>query len=115
NNLTLGAPVARVDPVTGKPISINSFLTPGSTPFLYTPGTGGVNNAANFQFLDSTCNYNKYMADGCTVRDTVSNIQPQNENINVLAGLTKKLGGDWELNLKASLFQRNSINNRGVP
>ncbi|MRW92889.1 TonB-dependent receptor [Duganella sp. FT80W] len=113
NNLTLGAPVAGLD-ASGKPRSINSFLTAASTPFLYTPGTGTTSNAANFQFLDSSCNYTKYMANGCTVRDTVSNIQPQSENINVLAGFTKKLGGDWELNAKASLFQRNSINNRGM-
>jgi iron complex outermembrane receptor protein len=113
NNLTLGAPVAGLD-ANGKPRSINSFLTAASTPFLYTPGTGTTNNAANFQFLDANCNYTKYMANGCTVRDTVSNIQPQSENVNVLAGFTKKLGGDWELSAKASLFQRNSINNRGM-
>ena len=115
NDIRLGAPVARINPVTGKPVSINGFLTAASTPFLYTPGTGGVNNAANFQFLDPSCNYNKYMSNGCTLRDTWGNIQPKSENINVLAGLTKKLGNDWELGLKASLFRRESTNNRGVP
>jgi iron complex outermembrane receptor protein len=121
NNIGLGAPVARIDPVTGKPVSINNFLAAATSPFLYNPNgpkTGSpaaaVNNPANFQFLDTNCNYNKYMADGCIVRDTAGNIQPESENFNILAGLTKKLGNDWELGLKASLFRRNSVNNRGM-
>jgi iron complex outermembrane receptor protein len=99
----------------GAPSSINSFLTTANSPFLYNPaGAGGVKNAANFQFLDpSACNYTKYMAGGCTVRDTTTNIQPATENINVMVGLTKKLNNDWELAFKGSMFQRNSINNRG--
>jgi iron complex outermembrane receptor protein len=99
----------------GAPSVINSFLTAANSPFLYNAaGTGGVNNPANFQFLDpSQCNYTKYMAGGCTVRDTTTNIQPATENINVLVGLTKKLSNDWELAFKGSMFQRNSINNRG--
>ncbi|KQV49943.1 TonB-dependent receptor [Massilia sp. Root335] len=99
----------------GVPSSINSFLTATSSPFLYNAaGAGGVNNAANFQFLDPTaCNYTKYMAGGCAVRDTTTNIQPATENINVMVGLTKKLNNDWELAFKGSMFQRNSINNRG--
>ena len=99
----------------GAPSSINSFLTAASSPYLYNPaGAGGVNNPANFQFLDpSACNYTKYMAGGCTVRDTTTNIQPATENVNVMVGLTKKLNNDWELAFKGSMFQRNSINNRG--
>jgi hypothetical protein len=34
-------------------------------PFFYNPAGTGVNNPANFQFLDPSCNYNKYMAGGC--------------------------------------------------
>jgi iron complex outermembrane receptor protein len=117
NNLTLGVPT-----------SLNGFLTPTNTPFLYNPAgpalpgtnplTGkpysAADNPANFQFLSSNCDFNKYRAGGCAVRDTQSNIQPATENVNVLAGFTKKLAGDWELNAKASLFQRNSINNRNA-
>jgi iron complex outermembrane receptor protein len=99
----------------GVPTSVNSFLTPTRSPFLYNAaGAGGVNNAANFQFLDPTqCNYAKYMSGGCAVRDTTSNIQPETENINLLIGMTKKLNNDWELAFKGSLFQRDSLNNRG--
>lgn len=119
NDLTLGVPT-----------SLNSYLTQASSPFLYNPSgpvinAGQINpqtgqkysaadNPANYQFLDSNCNFAKYRAGQCAVTDNVSFIQPQVENINVLAGFTKKLAGDWEVSAKASYFQRNSINNRGV-
>jgi iron complex outermembrane receptor protein len=106
NNLNLGVPTA-----------VNSFLTPTNTPFLYNPsGTGGVNNAANFTFLDpSKCNYQKYMAGQCSVTNNDGYIQPETENVNLLIGLTKKLNQDWELAFKGSMFQRKSLNNRGTP
>jgi iron complex outermembrane receptor protein len=114
NNLTLGNPVARLDPVTGLPVSLNGFLTAASSPFLYNPsGAGGVNNAANYRFLDASCNFEKYRAGGCAVRDTQGFIQPETENINLLVGMTKKLGSDWELAFKGSMFNRTSTNNRG--
>jgi iron complex outermembrane receptor protein len=106
----------------GVPTSLNGFLTATNTPFLYNPagnnpaGVTNVNNPANYQFLDpSACNFNLYRAGGCAIRDTVTNIQPATENINVLVGMTKKLGNDWELALKGSMFKRNSVNNRGLP
>jgi iron complex outermembrane receptor protein len=103
-DLTYGVPTAR-----------NSFLAAGSSPFLYNPsGTGGVNNAANFQFLDSNCNYTKYRAGQCAITDTTGNIQPQSENLNLLVGMTKKLNADWELAFKGSMFKRDSSNNRGL-
>ena len=112
NNLTLGVPT-----------NLNGFLTTANTPFLYNsttvangnPNAGGANNPANFRFLDPSCNYELYRAGGCSVRDTVSNIQPATENVNVLIGMTKKLNDDWEIAFKGSLFRRDSINNRGVP
>ncbi len=118
NDLTLGVPT-----------SLNSWLTQASSPYLYNPSgpalpginpqTGKANSAAdnpaNFQFLDSNCNFAKYRAGQCAVTDNSAFIQPQVENINILTGFTKKLGGDWELNAKASYFKRDSTNNRGVP
>ena len=104
NDLTLGVPT-----------SLNSFLTQASTPFLYNAGgAGGANNPANFSFLDSNCNYAKYRAGQCAVTDNSSFIQPEVDNINVLVGMTKKLGSDWELAFKGSFFKRDSVNNRGV-
>ena len=104
------------DLTLGAPTTVNSFLTPASSPFLYNAsGAGGVDNAANFTFLDPTrCNYTLYRAGKCTVADTTSYIQPATENINVLVGMTKKLSQDWEVSFKGSLFQRNSVNNRGT-
>jgi iron complex outermembrane receptor protein len=101
NNLTLGVPT-----------NLNNFLTAASSPFLYN--NQGANNPANFRFLDPNCNFELYRAGGCSVRDTVSNIQPETENVNVMIGMTKKLGQDWELALKGSMFKRDSVNNRGV-
>jgi iron complex outermembrane receptor protein len=112
NNLSLGAPVARLDPATGAPISLNGFLTPASSPFLYNP-TGPA--LANYQFLNSNCNFALYRSGGCTVRDTTGFIQPETENINVVFGATKKLSQDWELAFKGSMFNRTNTNNRGVP
>jgi iron complex outermembrane receptor protein len=109
NNLQYGVPTARL-----------SYLTQASVPFLYNAsgknptGVANVDNPANYQFLDPSCNFAKYRAGQCAVRDTVANIQPESENINVLFGVTKKLSEDWELAFKGSMFQRNSINNRGL-
>lgn len=110
NNLTIGVPT-----------SLNSFLTAASSPFLYNPsnpnnptGVTNVNNPANYLFLDPNCNFTLYRAGGCSVRDTVSNIQPESKNANVLVGVTTKLGSDWELAVKGSMFRRESENNRGV-
>jgi len=105
NDLTLGVPT-----------SLNSFLTQASTPFLYNAGgPGGAGNPANFSFLDASCNYTKYRAGQCAVKDESSFIQPEVQNLNVLLGMTKKLGNDWELTFKGSYFKRDSLNNRGVP
>jgi iron complex outermembrane receptor protein len=120
NNLTLGNPVARLD-ANGKPVSLNGFLTAASSPFLYNPsgtnpaGVANVDNPANYVFLDQSCNFTKYRAGQCAVRDTTGFIQPPTENINVVVGMTKKLNADWELAFKASMFNRMNTNNRGVP
>jgi iron complex outermembrane receptor protein len=105
NNLTLGVPT-----------SLNGGLTAANTPFLYTPqGANPATNPANFLFLDPKCNYTLYSTGGCAYRDTYAFIQPETENVNLVAGLTKKLSQDWELNFKASMFERINTNNRGVP
>ena len=105
NNLTFGVPTNR-----------NNFLTATNTPFLYNPtGAGGAQNAANFVFLDPKCNYTAYRAGSCAVEDKYAFIQPETENKNLLVGFTKKLPQDWEMSVKASIFQRDNLNNRGLP
>nr|WP_314541687.1 TonB-dependent receptor plug domain-containing protein [uncultured Massilia sp.] len=110
NDLTLGVPTQRL-----------GFLTAASSPFLYNPsnpnnpaGVANVNNPANYQFLDSNCNFTKYRAGQCAVTDTGANIQPESENLNILIGMTKKLNADWELAFKGSMFKRDNSNNRGI-
>nr|WP_314546042.1 TonB-dependent receptor [uncultured Massilia sp.] len=104
NDLTYGVPTERL-----------GYLTAASSPFLYNPsGAGGLDNPTNFQFLDPSCNYGKYMAGGCAVTDNVGYIQPETENLNLLVGMTKKLNADWELAFKGSLFKRDNTNNRGI-
>lgn len=110
------------DLTLGRPTSLNGFLTAPSSPFLYNPagtnpaGVSNVNNPANYQFLDpSNCNFALYRAGNCSIRDTFSNIQPPSENINGTFGFSKKLDADWELSLKASMFQRNTQGTRGIP
>jgi len=110
NDLTLGVPTAD-DP--------DPFLTPTRQPFLYNPsnpnnpaGVANVDNPANYQFLDPSCNFQLYRAGACAVRDEVSYIQPPTENVNILIGMTKKLSADWEIAFKGSMFQRESTNNR---
>ena len=110
NNLTMGVPT-----------NINNFLTPASSPFLYNPsnpnnpaGVNNVDNPANYVFLDPNCNFTKYRAGGCSVRDTSSFIQPETENVNLLVGMTKKLSEDWEVQFKGSMFRRESTNNRAA-
>ncbi len=106
----------------GVPTNLNSFLTPTNTPFLYNPanpnnpaGVTNVNNPANYVFADpSKCNFALYRAGGCQVNDTESFIQPETENVNLMIGMTKKLSDNWELQLKGSMFQRESTNNRNA-
>jgi iron complex outermembrane receptor protein len=104
NDLRFGVPTARI-----------GNLVAASSPFLYTPtGTNPADNPANFTFLDPNCNFVKYRAGGCEVKDNVGNIQPETNNINLLVGMTKKLNADWELAFKGSVFQRDNHSNRGL-
>lgn len=113
-----------IDLRRGVPNASNSLLIATSTPFFYNPTgpkatlngvTSSANNPANYQFLTNDCDFNKYRAGGCAIRDTVSNIQPESHNLNIIAGFAKTLSEDWTLNVKASMFKRESQNNRGVP
>lgn len=100
----------------GVPNAVNAGRVATNTPFFYNQtGTGGVTNPANFTFATAACDFVKYTAGGCAVSNTSSNILSETENVNLLAGFTKKLAGDWELRLKASMFSSENKNNRGLP
>ncbi len=106
----------------GVPNAQNSRLIATNTPFFYRPNTVpdaqgrvGVDSPANFTFLTSDCDHTRYLASQCAIRDTVTNLRPKSDNINLLLGSTVKLGEEWELSMKASQFRRESTNNRGIP
>jgi iron complex outermembrane receptor protein len=110
-----------IDLRRGVPNAQNAKLVATSSPFFYRPNTTpnpvtglvGVNDAANYQFLTSDCDFVKYRASQCVVTDKFGNLQPASHNVNLLAGFTKTLGDDWKLSLKASMFKREQENNRG--
>jgi iron complex outermembrane receptor protein len=89
--------------------AVNDFVAlPRVTnqPYLYNPaGAGGATNGANYAFLPGSCNFTALRAGQCTSVDPYAQIQPQTENINVLASFTKRLQGNWELNVKGSMLE----------
>lgn len=100
----------------GVPNVANGGRVAVNTPFLFNQkGAGGATNPANYSFLTSACDYTRYAAGQCAVRDTASNLQPETENLNLLVGFTKKLSDDWKLSLKGSAFRSEDKNNRGLP
>src|SRR5579859_1338672 len=75
---------------------------PGSG-YLYDPA-GGPPSAAHTAFISGPCNsFAKLSSGGCAYKPP-GDIQPETQNFNVLASITKKLGGDWQLAAKASAF-----------
>lgn len=99
----------------GVPNLNNGLLSRSGAAYLYNQnGAGGTSNPANFAFAPG-CNYASYMAGGCAYKDSATDLQPQTENINVLASYTKKLQGDWLLKLKASLFDSKVAVSGGRP
>jgi len=115
NNLTAGVPS-----------NFNGGFPATQTPYLYNqngpagPGGTASSNPANYAFYGNGCNYASMTAGNCGYANTVQQIQPQTSNLNLLGSFTKKLAGDWELNLKASYFdskgQQDLANNAvGIP
>lgn len=100
----------------GVPNSNNAGRVATNTPFFYNQnGAGGATNSANFVFATPACDFAKYSAGACAVRNTASNLQPETENLNILVGATKTLSADWKLRFKASMFDSEDKNNRGLP
>ena len=99
----------------GIPNINNGQLSRSGAAYLYNQnGAGGTSNPANFAFGPG-CNYSSYMAGGCGFKDSYTDLQPQTENINLLASFTKKLEGDWLLKVKASLFDSKVAISGGRP
>ena len=90
-------------------------VVPGSV-YLYS--LAGAATAANTQFLSGPCNsWAKLQAGGCAFAPA-GDVQPETKNLNILLSGTKKLGGDWEISTKASLFTTDvnvQANGQGIP
>lgn len=100
----------------GVPNVNNAGRTATNTPYFYNQtGAGGATNPANFVFATSACDFAKYTAGACAVRNTSSYLQPETNNLNVMVGATKMLAGDWKMRVKASMFSSETIGNRGLP
>jgi len=86
-------------------------LNPGAVnQFTPTPSTKNpyLINAANnsMAFYPGPCNATNFATPGgCDFANTWSELVTPSRNVNVLASVTKKLAGDWELNFKASIFE----------
>lgn len=87
--------------------------TPGTlAPYLRNPNVSptlpnGTPNPAAFSFFSGTpcSSLAQLSSGGCAYVNPTSVIQTRTENINVLGSVTKKLGGDWQLDFKASMFE----------
>ncbi|MCH8618659.1 TonB-dependent receptor [Undibacterium sp. TS12] len=77
-----------------------------STGYLIDPNTGEISG-----FLPG-CDAASMAAGKCTYK-APQQLQPETENINLIASYVQKLAGDWQLNLKGSLFnsKANQVNN----
>jgi iron complex outermembrane receptor protein len=103
--------------LNGQPGTIGPFtgiaaLSPGSSglpaipgsPYLYNPAAAP--SASTIQFLGggSCTSYSQLSSGGCAYAP-LGVIQPETSNLNILGSFTKRLSGDWQLGLKASLFE----------
>lgn len=80
------------------------------SPYLLDPRVTrvpGADNSAAFGFLPGTvcASYAQMAGGGCAFTNPYKVIQPRTENINLLASYTRKLGGDWKADVKASMFE----------
>jgi iron complex outermembrane receptor protein len=84
-----------VTPLSQQPATLTPYLTNPNLPF-------GPSNAV---FLGGACtSYSQLESGGCQYQNPHAEIQPTTQNLNLLGSFTKKLGGDWQVNTKASLF-----------
>ena len=75
-------------------------------PYLTNPNVAfsGASNSSVFNSSSQCNSYAKLAAGGCAYQNPDAEISPETQNINLLGSFTKKLAGDWKLDLKASIF-----------
>lgn len=80
------------------------------TPYFQIPGSSTA-SAANFSFAPG-CTYVDMRASNCTYENTWAQLQPKQENINLIGRVNFNLGSDWTLGLTGSWFNHTSQQTR---
>jgi len=94
-NKTLGM----ITPQNPTPATLSPYLTNPNVPFSGAPNSS--------YFYPGACgSYAKLAAGGCAYQNPHAELQPAMKNVNLLASVTKQLADGWKLDLKASLFAR---------
>jgi len=89
--------------------------SPPQSAYLFNPSSTDPLGATNTYFYPGTScsSWAQYSSNGCSYLSPTAQYQPETQNINVLASINKKLGDDWVLNTKASLFASKGDQNAG--
>jgi iron complex outermembrane receptor protein len=95
--------------------SVNANPSTYGTVYLINPQGKGGFTAGNTYFYSQpiqpnsaysgSCTYALLQSGGCGYTNPQAEIEPGTHNLNLLASFTKKLGEDWKLDVKASMFE----------
>ncbi|WP_035375045.1 TonB-dependent receptor domain-containing protein [Pseudoduganella violaceinigra] len=83
----------------GVPTASNSRRPTSITGYFLDPSTKAITG-----FLPG-CDQTMFNAGQCAYVDKDLELQPETKNVNVMGSFVQKLGADWKLNLKGSLFE----------
>jgi iron complex outermembrane receptor protein len=91
----------------GVPTALNGGYAGSITGYLVNPTSGAISG-----FLPG-CTLTLYNAGSCQYHNASLELNPGTQNIDTLASWTQKLPGDWEFNIKASIFDTHAeqVNN----
>ncbi|HEX7645604.1 MAG TPA: TonB-dependent receptor [Burkholderiaceae bacterium] len=78
---------------------------PGSI-YLYNPN-GSPTDPASYSFVSGPCNSYAMLSSGGCAYKPIGDLVGETSNFNIMGSFTKKLSGDWLLDVKASMFESN--------
>jgi iron complex outermembrane receptor protein len=93
-NKTPGA----VTPANPQPPTFGTVYITSTNPAL-TYGQPG-----SFFFYPGNCTFALQQAERCQYQNPHAQLEPRTQNVNLLGSFTRKLDGDWKVNLQASVF-----------
>jgi len=82
--------------------------------YVLNPATNLVDATTHFLNTSACASFTAYANNQC-VYPTTAQIQPATQNLDIMARLTKNLGGDWQANLTASMFKSDAEQVGGYP